>query len=58
MFKVSVFLLCVFFSTVSSVAMKWTDDYWRGKGVEVDNAYLQSDKKSRVRSRARSRTLP
>ena len=38
MFKVSVFLLCVFFSAASSAAMKWTDDYWRCEGVEVDNA--------------------
>lgn len=43
MFKVSVFLLCVFFSTASSAGMKWTDDYWRGKGVEVENVYLQWD---------------
>lgn len=43
MFKVSVFLFCVFFSTASSAAMKWTDDYWRGKGVEVENVYLQWD---------------
>ncbi|BDF93412.1 hypothetical protein KAN5_02500 [Pseudoalteromonas sp. KAN5] len=43
MFKMGVFLLCVFFSTASSAGMKWTDDYWRGKGVEVENVYLQWD---------------
>ncbi|WP_259398300.1 hypothetical protein [Pseudoalteromonas sp. SR41-8] len=32
-----------FFSAASSAAMKWTDDYWRGKGVEVKNVYLQWD---------------
>lgn len=27
-----------FFSTAGLAGMNWTDDYWRGEGVEVDNA--------------------